>query len=174
MQEKNSLDPQGKITMTKLKQHELRAYVSREDYRQLEQEATNRGLSLSKTVRDCLREYLALRKEMATALKVPGAVGEAHTGAIIHTLLARTEERIASAIDKQAERLQVLEDQLLIQSAMVDKSYLGIMQHLPEVPEALTESSIASAKRRHHKWLEAVQKFLDAGEASTISYYPDE
>lgn len=160
--------------MTKLKYHELRAYVSVEDSRQLEQEATSRGLSLSKTVRDCLREYFALRREMATAVKIPGQAGEEHTGAIIHTLLARTEERMASAIDRQAERISILEDQLLIQTAMLDRLYLGMMQHLPEVPEALAEGSVASAKRRHRKWMEAVQKLLDEGEGQSLSPYERE
>lgn len=157
--------------MTKLKYHELRAYVGVEDYRQLEQEATHRGLSISKTIRDCLKEYLALRREMATAVKVPGKSGEEHTGVIIHTLLARTEERVASAIDRQAERISMLEDQLLIQTAMLDRFYLGMMQHLPEVPESLAEGSIASAKRRHHKWMQAVQKLLDEGDEQPVSCY---
>lgn len=160
--------------MIKLKHHELRAYVSIADYQQLEQEATTRGLSLSKTVRDCLREYFALRREMATAVKIPGQAGEEHTGAIIHTLLARTEERIACAIDRQAERISILEDQLLIQTAMLDRLYLGMMQHLPEVPESLAAGALSSAKRRHRKWMEAVQKLLDEGEGPIVSHYERE
>jgi hypothetical protein len=133
--------------MAKLKFHELRAYVKPEDYRRLEKEASVRGLSLSKTVRHCLMEYLNLRQELATAIEQPGKAGDEHTGTIIHTLLARTEERLAATIERQEDRLRQLQDQLLIMTAMIDRLYLGIMQHMPEIPLALAEGTVAGAKR---------------------------
>ena len=46
-------------------------------------------------------------------------------------------------------------------TAMIDRLYLGITQHLPEVPEELAESAVAGAKRRHRKWMTAIEKLLN-------------
>jgi len=67
----------AEINIEKAKQSELKAYVTTEDYRRLEKEATNRDMSLSKTIRNCLVEYFALREELATAVEEPGELGEA-------------------------------------------------------------------------------------------------
>src|SRR5437773_2145945 len=42
------------------------------DFRQLKQEAAARGVTLTACVADCLREYFALRQEMATAVTTAG------------------------------------------------------------------------------------------------------
>lgn len=148
--------------MSQMKNHELRAYVKAEDYRRLKKESVSRNLSLSKTVRDCLLEYLNLREELATALNEPGSPGDELPGKIIHTLLAQTEERIAATIERLEERLSNQQEQLYILTAMLDRFYMGVMQHLPEVPEEIAEGAVASASRRHVKWLSAVEKLLVA------------
>ena len=48
---------------------EVHAYLVPEDYRRLRLEALARGVSLSRCAADCLAEYFALRREMATALE---------------------------------------------------------------------------------------------------------
>jgi hypothetical protein len=146
--------------MTKLLKHELRTFVNREDYKRVEREAGTRRASVAKTVRDCLTEYFNLREELATAMTEPGKAGEEHSGKIIHTLLARTEERIAVTIERLEERISQLYDQNLILTAMLDRLYLGVMIHLPEVPKDLADGALASANRRHMNWLKAVEKIL--------------
>ena len=48
---------------------EVHAYLVPEDYRRLRLEALARGVSLSRCAADCLGEYFALRREMATAIE---------------------------------------------------------------------------------------------------------
>lgn len=151
--------------MTKLKNHDVHIYLEYQDHRWLEDEAQNRRLSLSKTARDCLSEYACLRRELATALEHPGQAGDQQEGTIIHTLLVRTEERLAATIEQQTKRISELQDQLLVLTSMIDRMYLGIMQHLPEVPNELAKSAVVSAKRRHKKWLDGVEQLL-GGEQS--------
>jgi hypothetical protein len=152
------------MEMVKLKQHELRAYVKPGDFKKVEQEAAARGLSVSRTVRNCLLEYLNLRKELATAMTDTGKLGDEQTGQIIHTLLARTEERIGITIQGIEERISGLFDQMQVVTAMLDRMYIGMMQHLPELPPELSEAAIASSKRRYTKWLKATEKLIASGE----------
>jgi hypothetical protein len=153
--------------MAKIKQHELRAYVKPNEFQRMKHESHARGLSLSRTVRVCLMEYLNLKEELATSMTNAGQLGEEHTGKIIHTLLARTEERIAATIQKVEDRISDTFDQMLIMTAMLDRLYLGIMQHLPELPPEVGEAAIASSKRRHEKWLKATERLIQSGEIAT-------
>lgn len=150
--------------MTKLKKHELRTYVSYPEFKYIEKESAARKNSISKTVRDCLLEYMNLREELATAINHPGKAGDEHTGTVIHTLLSRTEERIAALFDQQSKQINALKNQVYTLTAMIDRMYLGVMQHLPEVPEKLASGAVAGAKRRHKKWLEAIQRLLAESE----------
>lgn len=148
--------------MSKIKQHELRAYVKPEEFQLMERESTARRLSLSRTVRVCLMEYLKLKEELATAMTDEGQLGDGHSGKIIHTLLARTEERVAATIQKLEGRISELYDQNLVMTAMMDRMYLGIMQHLPELPAEISEAAIASSRRRHEKWLKSTEKLIQS------------
>lgn len=155
--------------MAKIKQHELRAYVKPADYRKIEQEAAARGgLSLSSTVRACLQEYLALKEELASSMNNAGQLGDEHSGKIIHTLLSRTEERVAATIEKLEERISDLSDQMMVMTAMIDRMYLGIMQHLPELPTELNDAAVASSKRRHQKWVKSTEKLIMVGGESHL------
>src|SRR5438309_1778361 len=73
-------------------------------YRQLRQEAAARGVSLAACIADCLREYSALRAEMASAVTVPGTLGEPQTG-LVHSLLSRTEQRLLATLEAHASEL---------------------------------------------------------------------
>jgi len=68
---------------------EVHAYLASADYRRLRLEALPRGVSLSRCVADCLGEYFALRREMATAIETPDQAGAA-TPRVMHVLLAQT------------------------------------------------------------------------------------
>ena len=97
---------------------EVHSYLSPSDYRRLEQEAAARGASVSKCVADCLGEYFALRVEMASVVAAPGQLGEPHQG-LIHSLLARTEERLAATLKAHGERTAALEDAVLCRPGRV-------------------------------------------------------
>ncbi len=141
---------------------EIHSYVPLDDYRRLQQEAAARGASLSKCVADCLREYLALRAEMAGVAEAPGALGEPHQG-LIHTLLARTEERLAASLDAHAERAAGLQVTLRVVESMLDRLTLLYLTHTPEIPQERRDDAVAMAKRRYLKWRHAVEEQARAG-----------
>ena len=147
--------------MTRLR-HAIYSYLPLADYRRLQQEAAARGASLSKCVADCLREYLALRAEMAGALETPGELGEPHQG-LIHTLLARTEERLAATLGAHAERTAGLHEGLHRIERMLDRLTMLYLIHTPEIPPDRKDQAVTTAKPRYQKWRRAVDQPIQAG-----------
>jgi hypothetical protein len=141
---------------------EIHSYVALADYQRLQQEAAARGASLSKCVADCLREYLALRAEMAGIAAAPGELGELQQG-LIHTLLARTEERLAATLEAHAERTAGLQETLRIIESMLDRLAVLYLIHTPELPDERKDGAVAMAKRRYQKWRRAVEQQAQAG-----------
>ena len=142
--------------------------VSPIEYRRLQDGARARGVDLSTYVRRSVAEYLDLKTELAETMSSDGAVGNGSadglpTPRIIHTLLARTEERIAATIDGQAERISRLREDVRALAAMVDRAYFGYLAHTPEVDPELRSASLSAARRRHSAWLGAIEQFLRAG-----------
>ena len=140
--------------------------VSPVEFRRLQQEARARGVNLSTYVRRSVAEYLDLKTELAETMSSTNAVGDGTAGTtprIIHTLLARTEERIAATIDGQAERISRLREDVRAMAAMVDRAYFGYLAHTPEIDPELRPAALAAARRRHTAWLGAVEQFLRAG-----------
>lgn len=149
-------------------QYQIASYLDFEDYQRLKTEVgiRGRGMTLSKTVRDCLREYFDLREEMATAISSSESDKD-FKGKIIHSLLARTEERIAATIERQTLTNNQIHEQTLIVTAMLDRLYLGLMQHLPEVSSDKKTEAVSSANRRYKNWQEAVEQLIINGNVIT-------
>jgi hypothetical protein len=126
------------------------------DHRQLQQEAAARGISMTACVGDIIREYFALRVEMASAVALPGKPGERHTG-LIHSILARTEERLAATLDARAAELG---DQLQRIEIMLDRLVRVYLLHTPEVPLELRDGAVASGNRRYGLYRKFVNERL--------------
>jgi hypothetical protein len=142
--------------------------VSPIEFRRLQQEARARGVNLSTYVRRSVGEYLDLKTELAETMSSDGPAGNGDvndlpTPRIIHTLLARTEERIAATIDGQAERISRLREDVRAMAAMVDRAYFGYLAHTPEIDPELRTAALSAARRRHTAWLGAIEQFLRAG-----------
>ena len=149
-------------------QQRITIRVSPVEFRRLQQEARARGLNLSTYVRKSVAEYLDLKTELAETMSSDSSSGNESAGAvptprIIHTLLARTEERIAATIDGQAERISRLREDVRAMAAMVDRAYFGYLAHTPEIDPELRPAALSAARRRHSAWLGAVEQFLRAG-----------
>ena len=127
--------------------------VDPDDHRQLQQEAAAWRVSMTACVGDCLREYFALRIEMASAVAAPGKPGERHTG-LIHSILARTEQRLVATLDARATELR---HELRRLEIMLDRLVLAYLLHTPEVPRELQPSAWTSANRRYANY----RKFVD-------------
>ncbi len=141
---------------------EVHSYVSIGDYRRLKQEAAALGTSMSKCLADCLSEYFALRADMASAVTTPGQLGQPHQG-LIHSLLARTEERLAATLDAQGQQTAEVHDIVQALEAMLDRLTLLYLIHTPELPDDLKDGAVATARRRYANWRRAVDKRVKAG-----------
>ena len=131
-------------------------------YEQITREASNRCATIAKTVRDHLAEYMALRSELANAIEAPGELGDNHSGKIIHTLLARTEARMALSIDDLQKTIVLSSDEAsnALQKiiTMISELHLDLMRYFPKMPEELANSAKTTAKVRHNAWLETIQE----------------
>ena len=141
---------------------EIHSYVSVADYRRLKQEAAARGTTLSKCIADSLSEYVTLRMEMASVATSPGQLGEPHQG-LIHSLLARTEERLAATLEVQSDRTSELQGAVQVVEAMLDRLTLLYLIHTPELPDDLKDGAVATARRRYSNWRRAVDKLVKTG-----------
>ena len=137
--------------------HEVRVQLGLAEYRQLQLEAAGRGATLGGCAGECLREYFALRAEMASAVAAPGRPGERHTG-LIHSILARTEERLVTTLDARAAELG--DGQRRLESMQL------YLVHTPEVAPEHRAGAVASATRRYGNYRRAVGE-LPAGGAFT-------
>jgi predicted ATPase len=132
-----------------------------EDYRRLEQEAAARHASLMTCIADCLREYFTLRAEMASAVTTPGEPGEPHAG-LIHSILARTEERLAATLQAHVTNLDEKLERL---EAMLDHFVQLYFVHTPEVAQDLHAGAVASANRRYFNYRQALSELFPEGDA---------
>src|SRR3989442_744217 len=114
------------------------------DHRALKLEAAARGVSMTACVGECLRADFGLRVEMASVVDAAGQPGERHPG-LIHSILARSEERLAATMDARAEDLGGDLRRLEIMFNLFVQLYLA---HTPEVsPERRTAAYAAIARR---------------------------
>jgi hypothetical protein len=141
--------------------HDLHVRLGSTEYRQLKLEAAARGLLIGGCARECLREYFALRVEMASAVTAPGRPGERHTG-LIHSILARTEERLVATLDARAAELADGQQRL---EGMLDRLVQLYLVHTPEVAPEHRAGAVASATRRYGNYRRALGE-LPAGGAS--------
>jgi hypothetical protein len=141
--------------------HRVYIRLSSAEYRQLQLEAAGRGATLGGCAGECLREYFALRAEMASAVTAPGRPGERHTG-LIHSILARTEERLVATLDARSAELGDGQRRL---EGMLDRLVQLYLVHTPEVAPEHRAGAVASATRRYGNYRRALGE-LPAGGAS--------
>jgi hypothetical protein len=142
--------------------HQLRAWVPLEIHNRVAAESAARGLNFSRTICACLEEYFATREELATSLEIrPPSYGEPKA-TIIHTLLARTEERLSADLHRQ---LQAVERRVRRLEVMLEEHYLGMMIFLPGHRAPESEENVAIAGGRYKAWRRAVEETVRAIDA---------
>jgi hypothetical protein len=141
---------------------EVHTYLVPEDYRRLKLEALARGVSLSRCAADCLAEYFALRREMATALEAETheQLGTLAPSRVIHVLLAQTEQRLVATLDRYSEDLVDIRGQVAAVLAMLDRAQFLYLCHTPEVPSEARDQAFARAQQRWATWRRAVANML--------------
>lgn len=136
-----------------LKKYEIKTYATKDLYERVNQEATARRTTMARIMRDGLSEYFLLREEMANAISNPGTLGENHTGKIIHTLLARSEERLLLGLENIKQLIIRTQKQQEALITMLDQFYLDLMQFFPSIPRHTLSQAKALAIQRHQEWL---------------------
>jgi hypothetical protein len=111
---------------------------------------------MSKCVGDVVREYFALRSEMLGVINSSGTADDGHPG-LVHSLVARMEERIGTRADARADELAEGQRRL---ECMFDRFVILYLVHTWEVPPELHASAIASANQRYGNYCRAVEDLL--------------
>jgi hypothetical protein len=129
---------------------EVHAYLVPEDYRRLRLEALARGVSLSRCAADCLGEYFALRREMATAIETetPDQAGTLTPSRVIHVLLAQTEQRLVATLDRHVDELAAVRDEIAAVLTMLDRAHFVYLCHTPEMPPEARDHAYARGQKR--------------------------
>ena len=112
---------------------QLTAYVSEEDFNRLRSEADERGITLSRYIKERL-------------FQSDGQRGLTFS----ETILVATEKRLIEA-DRSSltQALRPLAQQLTTLLGMLDQFALSMLSHLPEIPEGQRKQALASNARRH-------------------------
>lgn len=129
---------------------------------QLQRLATDRNMTVTQGIRECLAEYFALRADLAAAVTDPGQLGEEQRG-LFHHALSRSEARLATSVTAQGQQLEQLQREMQVFQAMLDRAVLMYLLHTNEVPAEHRQSADASGKRRHDQWRKAVTRALHNG-----------
>jgi hypothetical protein len=123
---------------------QLTAYLSEEEFHRLRDEADERGITLSRYVKERL-----FQTEGGGALTFSDAT------------LAATEKRIVQVIrTTSGEALKPVARQLTTLLAMIDQFALSVLSHLAEIPEAQRKAALASGARRHRGWRAEIEETL--------------
>jgi hypothetical protein len=129
---------------------QLTAYLSEEEFHRLRDEADERGITLSRYVKERL-----FQSEGGSGLTFSDAA------------LAATEKRIIQANHAfAAKSLKPLSHQLTTLLALIDQFALSMLSHLPEIPEAQRKQALASGLRRHRGLRAEVEETLKRMEES--------
>ena len=131
---------------------QVTAYLSEEEFVRLRDEADERGITLSRYIKERLFQSDGGGLTFSDAQ------------------LAATEKRIIEAARTSATQSQKpIAQQLTTLLAMLDQFALSMLSHLPEIPEAQRKSALASGVRRHRGWRAEVEETLKAMEPASTS-----
>ena len=123
---------------------QVTAYMSDDEFTRLRDEADERGITLSRYIKERL-----FQSNGGSGLTLSDAT------------LAATEKRVIEANRASStQSLKPVAQQLTTLLAMIDQFTLSMLSHLPEIPEAQRKPALASGQRRHRGWRMEVEETL--------------
>jgi hypothetical protein len=132
---------------------QITAYLSEDEFVRLRSEADERGITLSRYIKERL-----FQSEGTSGLTFSDAT------------LRATEKRIVEANrTSAAQNLKPIAQQLTTLLAMLDQFALSMLSHLQEIPEAHRKQALASGVRRHRGWRAEVEETLKQMEPASTS-----
>lgn len=140
----------------------VHVHLSGADLARIDLEARAAGVARSKLLRDAALEFFRLRDEHLAGLAATGESDERRAGALLHSMLAEHEQRLAATIDRQAEVLARIRDDVQVLAAMMTAFVRLYLAHTPEPAEELVLAQTSSAQRRFSRWQAAVDRELEA------------
>jgi hypothetical protein len=128
---------------------QVTAYMSDDEFNRLRDEADERGITLSRYIKERL-------------FQAEGTRGLTFSDAT----LAAAEKRIIEANRTSiTQSLKPIAQQLTTLLAMIDQFALSMLSHLPEIPEGQRKQALNSGQRRHRGWRSEVEETLKQMEA---------
>ena len=123
---------------------QVTAYMSDEEFNRLREEADERGITLSRYIKERL-----FQSNGGSSLTLSDAT------------LAATEKRIVEVNRASiTQSLKPIAQQLTTLLAMIDQFALSMLSHLSEIPEAQRKQALSSGQRRHRGWRTEVEETL--------------
>jgi hypothetical protein len=123
---------------------QVTAYMSDDEFTRLRDEADERGITLSRYIKERL-------------FQTQGTGGLTFSDAT----LAAAEKRILEAHRASiTQSLKPIAQQLTTLLAMIDQFALSMLSHLPEIPEGQRKQALSSGQRRHRGWRTEVEETL--------------
>ena len=144
----------------------IHARVDPVAHRQVQQEAAARRVSMTACAGDLLREYFALRDELASGGVVAGQPSDRYRG-LIDSFLSRSEARLAALLDTRTrlvgERLQRLE-------LVLDWLVRFLAFYTLDVPVQYRDDAAAVANQRYRKCVRFVEERLATARSGGASH----
>jgi len=123
---------------------QVTAYMSDDEFTRLRDEADERGITLSRYIKERL-------------FQTQGTGGLTFSDAT----LAAAEKRIIEVHRASiTQSLKPIAQQLTTLLAMIDQFALSMLSHLPEIPEGQRKQALSSGQRRHRGWRTEVEETL--------------
>jgi hypothetical protein len=141
---------------------ELRVWFDATIYERIILESAARGGSASKTVREAMREYFALKDELIPVIGRSAVLESASTfkGLQPHSPLQHPIVRMIEEHALQARKLDSLLQGLSVLACMIDQAYQGLVGRLNPVPAELRAQRAAAAEESAQRWRAAVSKLF--------------
>ncbi len=151
--------------MPRGRQEELRVWLPPELYERVLRESAVRGVSLSRCVRDRLEAHFGLEEELLDIVErkdVP-SVDQATGTALRLRLLDELEERLAATLGRQAEALEQVASDVRLVTCLVDRAYVGLLDHFGFQEMRDVDSRSAQVQGSHAIWRKAAARLWRDG-----------
>ena len=145
----------------RLRKYEIRMSVSKTLYDHIFQEAKWRDTNMANIVREQLAKYYFQRESITNSHETSNIQQENHSNKTISKPSMETEKKLFSAVSKIEKRFELVNGQIDLVIAMLDRFYFDIMKFLPNIPEELSLAAVSIAHQRHIGWLETIKQILE-------------
>jgi hypothetical protein len=130
-------------------------YLSDDELDHFRKRALSRRITLARYMRECLIEHHKRDQDSESIRQEPSAPP-------FDWLMRETERRVLESITRTGQQgTERLSSEIEALKIMIDRFFLALIAHVPEVPEARHEEATKSAFRRLNLWRSAVIELIE-------------